>query len=97
SGTVIGASGNVGHAAGFVGSDAADALMRHGDGIDARPSRLRIVGHRIAAGVVGPFLVLVGIALLGAEINLAAGADVIAGVDFGLGRETLGLGRDRFL
>src|SRR5262245_46343928 len=74
SGTVIGASGDIGNAATFIGSDAADAPVRYWDGIDAGRFGLRIIDHRIATGIVGPFLVLVGIALLGAEINFAAGA-----------------------
>src|SRR5260370_22024433 len=88
SGTVVGASRNIGHAARLVGSDAADALMRDGNRVHAGSAGSRIVDHRIAAGVIGPFLILPSVALLGAQIDFAAGADIVASVDFCLGRES---------
>src|SRR5713226_8358450 len=97
SGTVIGTGRNVSDAARLVRSDAADALMRNRDGVDLGLPGLWIVDHWVAAGVIGSFLVFRRIALLGAEIDFAAGADVIAGVDFGLGRESLGFRADHFL
>src|SRR5207244_4087282 len=90
----IGAGGNVRHAARLVGRDADDPLVRHRDGIDARLAGLRVVDHRVTAGVVGPLLALAGIALLGPEVDLAAGANVVAGVDLPLGGEAGGVGAD---
>src|SRR6266851_4277062 len=97
SGAVIGASRDVSDAARFIGRDAADALVRDRNWVNARPARLRIVNHRIAAGIIGPFFILGWVALLGAEIDFAASADVVAGVNFRLGRETLSIRADRFL
>src|SRR5205807_10140326 len=85
----VGASRDVGHAARFVRGDADDPLVRHGDRIDLRRPRGGVENHRVAARIVLIRLALAGIALLRAEVDLAAGADVVAGVDFGLRAETL--------
>src|SRR5262249_44766422 len=93
-GAVVGAGRDVGHAARLVRRDAVDAVVLDGNVVDLGLARFRIVDHRIAAGVVLALLGLVGVALLGAEVDLAAGADVVARVNLGLGAEPLGVATD---
>src|SRR5262249_13891026 len=60
-----------------------------------------VVGHHVAALVDGDLVAALeglsfgcgGVALLGAEVDLAGGADEVAGVDLGLGGVAGGLGR----
>src|SRR5262249_52236120 len=87
SGPAVGAGRDVGHALGFVGGDAVDALVGNGNGIDLGLAGGGVVNHGVAARVVLAFLPLAGVALLGAEVDLAAGADVVARVDLGLAAE----------
>ena len=96
-GTVVGAGREVGHAQLLVGRDAADSLVGHGDGVDARPAGFRVVDHGIAARIVLALLAGRRVALLGAEVDPAALADVVAGVDLGLGAEALPVGPDRLV
>src|SRR4029079_8544821 len=89
-GTMVAAGRNVSHAAALIGRDAVDAVVRNGNRIDLGLAGLRVIHHRIAAGIVlALFLGRVGIALLGAKVDLAAGADVVAGMNFRLSSEAL--------
>src|SRR5262249_30323898 len=86
-GSVVGAGRDVGHAPGLVWHDADDAVPRFGDAEVLGRARRGVVGHDVATAVGGARFALFGIALLGAEVDLAAGADVVARVDLGLGGE----------
>src|SRR5262249_43951097 len=97
-GASVGAGGDVGDAAALVGGDAVDALMRDGDRVDLRLAGPGVVDHRIAAGVVLALLLLrVGVALLGAEVNLAGSAHIVARVYFRLTAEALEVLADRLV
>ena len=89
-GPAVVASGDVNEAAALIGHDADDAVMLVGHAEVFGCTGLRIVGEHIATGVIAAFLTLlfVGIALLGADINLAGElADIVAGMNLGLGGE----------
>ena len=62
--------------------------LHHGiQGVHGQWVTLRIVGHHVAAGILGG-VPLLAIALLTADVNLAGRSNKIAGVDFG---EMMGL------
>src|SRR5262249_32660463 len=45
-----------------------------------------VVGHHVPAGVVSGVVLAAAVALFAADVDLAGGADVVAGVDLRLGR-----------
>src|SRR5713226_6298084 len=71
--------------------------MGHRDRVNPRLAGLRIIDHRIAAGVISPFFIFRRIALLSSEIDFSAGADVVASMSFRLGGESFGRGPDLLL
>jgi hypothetical protein len=89
-GPIVRTGREVDDAALLVGRDADDAMMLPGDAEVLVLAGPGIVDEDITPRIVGAFLALFGIALLGADVKLAAGSDVVARVDLRLGSEPPG-------
>ena len=88
-GAAVGTGRDVRDPARLVGRDAVDAVVLHRDVVHLRFAGLRVVHHRVAAGVVLALLLRVRVTLLRAEVDLPARAHVVPRVNLGLRAEAL--------